>query len=165
MGGCVPAGTATVNLVSSEHEDESVVGVPTPRPMKIVAGGPAAVSVTSTSPACATVNDLKSLPIGSTVPLNVSVLRTTGGVGDVVVELPPLLSQATDSATQTRTAVKDCRMRHLSCEPSGRRAHGQRPLERGDAEDLRRRDVSGPGSRHVCAVRERVPRDHRELKI
>jgi len=79
--------------------------------MKMVAGGPAAVNVISTSPPdCPTVNEFEALPPGSTVPLNVAVLRI--GAGDATVELP-LLSHPADSATDastTQAAINGRRM-------------------------------------------------------
>ena len=90
--GAVPAGVCVEPPESSAHA--VLLGVPTPRPMVIVGGGPAALSVTFTVPLCATVNDLKSLPPTGTVPVKVSVVIGTDG--DVVLELSePLLSHAT----------------------------------------------------------------------
>src|SRR5262245_41173256 len=83
----VPAGTIVDPPERSVHV--GAAHVPTPSPMKIVDGGPAAVSVTvSCPPDSVTVNGCESLPPTSTVPVNISTvgLTTTDGAVD---EVPP----------------------------------------------------------------------------
>src|SRR5207244_13025522 len=100
-----------------------VWGTPPARPMKMVDGGPAAVSVMSTSPACTTVKLCHLLPIGSIVPVNVSFVSGTGvGVGVGVV-----LSQP-DRAAHTRASTNTRRMRDLTIRSSRRELHGEREL-------------------------------------
>src|SRR6185295_10814500 len=73
------------------HAPEVVLGTPTPRPMVIVAGGPAAVSVTSTSPAWTMVKGCDLLAPFSRVPVNVSFFSGSGVGAGVLLLLshPP----------------------------------------------------------------------------
>lgn len=90
----MPAGVKTIPLAASTQVEPPV---PTPRPMVIVDGGPAAINVIFIGPAWATVKLLKSLPPTGTVPMNVSVVRTIDGA--VVEVLVPPLSQAAVSGS------------------------------------------------------------------
>src|SRR5262252_4903726 len=64
-------------------------GLPMPRPMVIVAGGPAAVMVTLTVPGVVTVNVCTLLVPGVTVPLNVTVVTVADGETTFDVLLDP----------------------------------------------------------------------------
>ena len=102
-----PAGVFTEPPDSTAHDDP--LCVPTPSPIVIVDGGPAAVSVTSTRPVAAIVKLLKALPRTGTVPENVSVVRVTVGVVVVVVatagvELP--VHDADPRATTASAAMR-----------------------------------------------------------
>ena len=101
-----PAGVFTEPPDSTAHDDP--LCVPTARPIVIVDGGPATVSVTSTSPVAAIVKLLKALPRTGTVPENVSVVRVTVGVVVVVaatgVELP--VHDADPRATMANAATR-----------------------------------------------------------
>jgi hypothetical protein len=78
------------------------LGMPMPTPIGIVAGGPAAVSVTLTSPARDALNVWKSLPATATVPLNVSVTVVDGAVVDGLLPQP---ASGTSSARATPMAT------------------------------------------------------------
>jgi hypothetical protein len=79
--------------------------------MKIVGGGPAAVSVTlSVAPAVATVKGWKSFPATLTVPEKLSVEAAVVGVGadGVAVELlllPPHADATTTASPHTRRLI------------------------------------------------------------
>jgi hypothetical protein len=107
----VPAGVASDALASKGHEAAAVavaaLGVPTPSPMKMVAGGPAAVSVTfNVPPEPPTVNGWNADPPTSTVPENVSVVVIVGSVKPLEFELlSPLEHADKTTATSAQTAA------------------------------------------------------------
>lgn len=72
-----------------------------PTPIVIVDGGVAAVSVRSTCPVAVTENVWYALPPTGTVPVKVSVVRVTVGVGVVVASL----LHATVAHVKTATAI------------------------------------------------------------
>jgi len=78
-----------------------------PSPMKIVAGGPAAVSVTfNVPPEPPTVNGWNADPPGSTVPEKVSVVTIVGSVKPLEFELLSPLEHADNAiAASTQTAA------------------------------------------------------------
>ena len=85
--GDVPAGVLVSAPANGTHFESAAS--PRPKPMMIVDGGAAAVSVASTTPACDTVNVWNALPAIGVMPVNVSVVRVTvGDVGADVVSLP-----------------------------------------------------------------------------
>jgi len=99
--GVAPATAVTVFVLDSVHA--APLGVPTPSPIVIVGGGPAAVSVTSTSPNDATVKLCESDPCTATVPLNVSV--TDAGAVTGMLLPHAAARRATPMARATRRAV------------------------------------------------------------
>src|SRR5262249_22226082 len=103
--GVEPAAVLMAPLVKSEHvPGESVETLPRPTPITIVAGGPAAVSVTSTSPPADNVIACTSLLPTFTVPVVVSVFE--GGVTMVGVKPGPLLPVSQpDSASAMAAAI------------------------------------------------------------
>jgi hypothetical protein len=95
-------------LLNNEHVGASYA--PNPSPTKIVAGGPAAVSVTvNVAPAVATVKGWKSFPATLTVPEKLSVEAGAVGVGvAAVVEvllLPPHADATTTASPHTRRLI------------------------------------------------------------
>jgi len=97
-------------LLNNVHVGASYA--PNPSPVKIVAGGPAAVSVTlNVAPAVATVNGWKSLPATLTVPVKLSVEAAVVGVGAdgvAVAELsllPPHADATTTASPHTRRLI------------------------------------------------------------
>jgi hypothetical protein len=94
-------------LLNNVHVGASYA--PKPSPVKIVAGGPAAVSVTlNVAPAVATVNGWKSLPATLTVPVKLSVEAAVVGVGAdgvAVAELSLLPPHADATTTAVRTRM------------------------------------------------------------
>jgi hypothetical protein len=107
------AGAIVESLEITAHVD--ALGVPIPRPMKIVAGGPAAVSVTLTVPVCATAKGEKLTPPTGTVPVNVSVVVVAAGVVTVDVEFEPV--QAGVVSANVRRNKSPCFMRRALCNP------------------------------------------------
>src|SRR5262245_6181176 len=77
-----------------------------PSPIEIVAGGPAATSVTLTVPPTVTVKLLMEEPPGWTVPLNVSVVTVPVGAVTVTGSLLPPQAEANapEAARATATA-------------------------------------------------------------
>jgi hypothetical protein len=110
------AGVIVESLDITAHVD--ALGVPIPRPMKIVAGGPAAVSVTLTVPAWATVKGEKLTPPTGTVPVNVSVVVVAAGVVSVAVESEVL--QAAMVRASVRRIGSEYFMHRASCSPDAR---------------------------------------------
>ena len=102
--GVAPATAVTVFVLDSVHA--APLGVPTPSPIVIVGGGPAAVSVTSTSPNEATVKVCESDPCTATVPLNWSV-ADEGDVTGVLLPHAAAVNAKPRASASRREATTD----------------------------------------------------------
>src|SRR5215813_2691216 len=81
-------------------------GLPIPRPIAIVGGGPAAVMVTLTCPGVVTVNVWTFEEPGCTTPVNVSVVSVADGeVMDDELLLEPPHAAAADATTARLAAT------------------------------------------------------------
>src|SRR5260370_32507589 len=99
-----PAAIAADAPAIRAHDPEPVWPIPTP--IVMFDGGPAAVSVTSTSPVAETVKGPKLLPFTCTVPVSVSVVfGIVGVVADV--ELEPLLQADAARASEMTTTGRE----------------------------------------------------------